>query len=85
MGDSAGTNPVVGVDINIEDLVERFGRNIDAYRGGMRKSFVEAKKPGVDNAPGPWQNISSNHVRSPVDGDLVWQNRLGCSTTTLGC
>ena len=43
MGDPAGTNPVVA----IENLVERFERNIDAYRSGgykdahVRREFID--------------------------------------------
>jgi len=45
--------------------------------GGTRKFFVEAKKPAVDSAPGPWENVLSNQVRSPAYGDLVLHNTLG--------
>ena len=50
MGDSAGTNPVgnSGANVkNIENLVERFERNIDAYRAGrynetfVRRDFID--------------------------------------------
>ena len=41
MGDSAGMNPVGNTGANIEDIVVRFERNIDAYRQGKyRKTLV---------------------------------------------
>ena len=47
MGDSAGTNPAANAGAGIEHLVERFSRNIDAYRQGkynethVRRELVE--------------------------------------------
>jgi len=50
MGDPAGTNPDANTGActkNIEDLVERFERNIDSYRAGkynetlVRRDFID--------------------------------------------
>ena len=46
-GDPAGTHPTADADAAIADLVERFGRNIDAYRAGkynetlVRRDFID--------------------------------------------
>jgi len=47
MGDPAGTNPTADAAAAIENLVERFERNIDAYRQGkynetlVRREFID--------------------------------------------
>ena len=47
MGDPAGTNPLANTGAAIENLVERFERNIDAYRQGkynetlVRREFID--------------------------------------------